>query len=128
VVRGLDEAALAECKAKLSCIEPVQPTIVVTGSTGAAAFGVAGVGGAQLCNYRSNENQADRLIMAKPTTNRVIFESKLELITFTLDGHLLHTHKTNFVQRHSLDTWPDFESAKKAFESGPGQIIWGDPE
>ena len=46
--------------------------------------------------------------------NRVIFENELELITFTLDGHLLHTHKTNFVQRHSLDTWPDFESAKKA--------------
>jgi len=31
--------------------------------------------------------------MAKPTTNRVIFENELELITFTLDGHLLHTHK-----------------------------------
>ena len=66
--------------------------------------------------------------MAKPTTTRVIFENKLELITFTLDGHILHTHKTTFVQRHSLDTWPDFESAKKAFESGPAQIMWGDPE
>jgi hypothetical protein len=60
--------------------------------------------------------------------NRVIFENKLELITFTLDGHLLHTHKTNFVQRHSLETWPDFESAKKAFESASGQIRWGEPE
>ena len=38
--------------------------------------------------------------------NRVIFESKLDLITFTLDGHLLHTHKTMFAQRHSLETWP----------------------
>ena len=45
--------------------------------------------------------------------NRVIFESKLELITFTLDGHLLHTHKTTFAQRHSLETWPDFDSAKR---------------
>ena len=60
--------------------------------------------------------------------NRVIFENKLELITFTLDGHLLHTHKTNFVQRHSLEIWPDFESAKKAFESASGQIRWGEPE
>ena len=73
-------------------------------------------------------NEADRSIMAKPTTNRVIFESKLELITFAIDGRILHTHKANFVQRHSLDTWPDFESAKKAFESGPGQIRWGEPE
>ena len=61
-------------------------------------------------------------------TNRVIFESELELITFTIDGRILHTHKTNFVQRHSLDTWPDFESAKKAFENSPSQIGWGDPE
>jgi hypothetical protein len=73
-------------------------------------------------------NEAGRSIMAKPTTNRVIFENESELITFTLDGHLLHTHKTTFVQRHSLDNWPDFESAKKAFESGPAQIMWGDPE
>ena len=49
-------------------------------------------------------------------------------ITFTIDGHLLHAHKTNFVQRHSLDTWPDFESAKKAFDTGPGQIGSGEPE
>ena len=35
--------------------------------------------------------------------NRVIFENKLELITFTLDGHLLHTYRTTFAQRHSLD-------------------------
>jgi hypothetical protein len=60
--------------------------------------------------------------------NRVIFENKLELITFTLDGRLLHTHKATFAQRHSLETWPDFESAKKAFESAPGQIRWGEPE
>jgi hypothetical protein len=54
---------------------------------------------------------------------RVVLENDLELVTFTLDGHLLHTHKTNFGQRHSLNIWPDFESAKKAFESGP--INWG---
>ena len=66
--------------------------------------------------------------MAKSMTKGVIFESELELITFTIDGHLLHTHKTNFVQRHSLDTWPDFESAKKAFDTGPSQIGWGEPE
>jgi hypothetical protein len=64
--------------------------------------------------------------MAKPTRERVIFENDNELITFTVDGHLLHTHKTTFVQRHSLDTWPDLESAKKAFESS--QIGWGEPE
>ena len=64
--------------------------------------------------------------MAKPTTNRVIFENDVGLITFTVDGHLLHTHKTTFAQRHSLDTWPDFESAKQAFESRPGQIRWRD--
>ena len=58
--------------------------------------------------------------------NRVIFESKLELITFTLDGHLLHTHKTTFEQRHSLETWPHFDSAKKAFESG--HVQWGQME
>jgi hypothetical protein len=58
--------------------------------------------------------------------NKVIFENKLDLITFTLDGYLVHTHKTTFVQRRSLDTWPDFESAKKAFKSG--QIRWRDPE
>jgi hypothetical protein len=59
-------------------------------------------------------------------TGRVVFENDLELITFTLDGHLLHTHKATFAQRHSLGTWPDIESAKKAFESG--QISWGEPE
>jgi hypothetical protein len=58
--------------------------------------------------------------------NRVIFESKLELITFTLDGHLLHTHKTTFAQRHSLETWPYCDSAKKAFESG--HVEWGQTE
>ena len=56
-------------------------------------------------------------------TGKLVFENDLELVTFTLDGHLLHTHKANFDQRHSLDVWPDFESAKKAFESGP--INWG---
>ena len=60
--------------------------------------------------------------------NRVIFENKLELITFTLDGLLLHTHKATLAQRHSLETWPDFESAKKAFESAPGQIRWGESD
>jgi hypothetical protein len=25
----------------------------------------------------------------------------------------VHTHKTTFIQRRSLDAWPDFESAKK---------------
>jgi hypothetical protein len=66
--------------------------------------------------------------VAKRTTGRVIFENDLELITFTLDGHLLHTHKATFVQRHSLDTWPDFESAKKAFEADLGHLKWEDPE
>jgi len=67
--------------------------------------------------------------MAKPTrNNRVIFENDNELITFTVDGHLLHTHKTTFVQRHSLDTWPDFESAKKAFEADLSHLKWEDPE
>ena len=68
--------------------------------------------------------------MAKPTGNRVgvVFENDAELITFTVDGHLLHTHKTTFVQRHSLDTWPDFESAKKAFEADLAHVRWGEPE
>jgi hypothetical protein len=66
--------------------------------------------------------------MARPTTNRVIFENEWELITFTLDGHLLHTHKTNFVERHSLDAWPDLESAKKAVETDLRNVRWGEPE
>ena len=37
--------------------------------------------------------------------NRVILEHHLELITFTAEGRLLHTHKSTFVQRHSLETW-----------------------
>ena len=37
--------------------------------------------------------------------NRVILEDHLELITFTAEGRLLHTHKSTFVQRHSLETW-----------------------
>jgi hypothetical protein len=45
--------------------------------------------------------------------NRVIFESKLELITFTLDGHLLHTHKTTFAQRHSLEKHGRTSTAQK---------------
>jgi hypothetical protein len=57
---------------------------------------------------------------------KVMFENKLEIIVFLPDGHLLHTHKSTFAQRHSLDIWPDFESAEKAFESG--QIRWGEPE
>jgi hypothetical protein len=57
--------------------------------------------------------------------NRVVFENELELITFTLHGQLLHTPKTTFDQRHSLDTWPDLESAKEAFETGPGQYQMG---
>jgi hypothetical protein len=57
-----------------------------------------------------------------------VFENKLELITFMPDGHLLHTHKTTFVQRRSLDTWPDLESAKKAAETELGHVRWGDPE
>ena len=60
--------------------------------------------------------------------NRVVFENKLELVTFTLDGRLLHTHKTTFAQRHSLDSWSDFESAKKAFETEPLHIKWGEVE
>jgi hypothetical protein len=74
---------------------------------------------------RRGMRQIDRSWRNQPT-NRVIFENDVELITFTVDGHLLHTHKTTFAQRHSLDTWPDFESAKQAFESRPGQIRWRD--
>jgi hypothetical protein len=59
---------------------------------------------------------------------RVILEDHLELITFTTDGRLLHTHKSSFVQRHSLETWPDFESAKKAVETNLNHIKWGEPE
>ena len=71
-------------------------------------------------------NGADRSIMAKPTTNRVIFENDVELVTFTVDGHLLHTHKATFAQRHSFDTWPNFESAKMAFEANLGHLRWRD--
>jgi hypothetical protein len=45
--------------------------------------------------------------------NKVIFENKQKIIVFLKDRRLLHTHKTNFSQHHSLDTWPDFESAQK---------------
>ena len=43
----------------------------------------------------------------------LILETETEFITFGEDGHLLHTHKTTFAQRRSLNTWPDFQSAKK---------------
>jgi hypothetical protein len=35
------------------------------------------------------------------------------------DGRLLHTHKATFAQRHSLDTWPNFEA---------GHIKWPQTE
>jgi hypothetical protein len=70
----------------------------------------------------------DSLRGVKVPGSRVIFENKTEVITYTLDGHLLHTHKTNFVQRYSLDTWPDFESAKKAVETDLRHVRWSDPE
>ena len=56
----------------------------------------------------------------------IVFEKKLEIIVFLPDGRLLHTHKATFAQRHSLHTWPDFESAKKAFEAG--HIKWPQTE
>jgi hypothetical protein len=31
--------------------------------------------------------------------------------------YCIPTHNGNFAQRRSLDTWPDFESAKKAVET-----------
>ena len=58
--------------------------------------------------------------------NKVIFENKQEIVVFVKDGRLLHTHKTDFSQHHSLDTWPDFESARKAFEMG--HVKWGEIE
>jgi hypothetical protein len=58
--------------------------------------------------------------------NKVIFENKQEIVVFVEDGRLLHTHKTDLSQHHSLDTWPDFESARKAFESG--HVRWGNIE
>jgi hypothetical protein len=58
--------------------------------------------------------------------NKLIFENKQEIIVFLKDGRLLHIHKTNFSQHHSLDTWPDLESAQKAFESG--DVRWGELE
>ena len=58
----------------------------------------------------------------------LILETETESITFGEDGHLLHTHKTTFAQRRSLNTWPDFQSAKKAVEADLGHIRWGDPE
>jgi hypothetical protein len=60
--------------------------------------------------------------------NRVIFENKLDLVTFTLDGHLVHTHKTTFIQRRSVDSWSDFESAKEAVETDLGHLRWEDPQ
>jgi hypothetical protein len=58
--------------------------------------------------------------------NKVIFENKLEIVVFLPDGRLLQTHKATFAQRHSLGSWRDFESAKKAFETGP--IKWAQTE
>jgi hypothetical protein len=58
--------------------------------------------------------------------NRVVFENKLEIVVFLPDGRLVQTHKTTFVKRHSLNTWPDFESAKKAFELG--SVRWPQTE
>jgi hypothetical protein len=51
----------------------------------------------------------------------LILETETESITFGEDGRLLHTHKTTFAQRRSLNTWPDFQSAKKAVEADLGQ-------
>ena len=56
----------------------------------------------------------------------LILETETESITFGEDGHRLHTHKTTFAQRRSLNTWPDFQSAKKAVEADLGHIRWGD--
>ena len=58
----------------------------------------------------------------------LILETETESISFGEDGRLLHTHKTTFAQRRSLNTWPDFQSAKKAVEADLGHIRWGDPE
>jgi hypothetical protein len=57
----------------------------------------------------------------------LILETESETITFEEGGYLLHTHNGNFAQRRSLDTWPDFESAKKAVETDLGHIRWGEP-
>jgi hypothetical protein len=54
----------------------------------------------------------------------LILETETETITYAEDGHLVHTHNTTFVQRRSLDTWPDFESAKKAVDADLGHIRW----
>jgi hypothetical protein len=40
----------------------------------------------------------------------LILETETESITFGEDGRLLHTHKTTFAQRRSLNTWPDFRA------------------
>ena len=54
----------------------------------------------------------------------LILETEPETITYAEDGHLVHTHNTTFVQRRSLDTWPDFEGAKKAVDADLGHIRW----
>jgi hypothetical protein len=58
----------------------------------------------------------------------LILDTETETIPFGEDVRRLHTHKTTFAQRRSLDTWPDSETTKKAVEADLGHVSWGEPE
>jgi hypothetical protein len=58
----------------------------------------------------------------------LILETETETITFGEDGHLIHTHKTTFARRRSLDAWPDIESARKVVEADLGHVRWEETE
>jgi len=46
-------------------------------------------------------------------------------VTYDPDGHLWHFDKTGkHFARYSRESWPDFESAKKALA---GQVTWAVP-
>jgi hypothetical protein len=58
----------------------------------------------------------------------LILETETEAIAYADDGHLVHTHMTTFVQRRSIDAYPDFETAKSVVEADLGRVRWEEPE
>ena len=46
---------------------------------------------------------------------KVVFESKMAIVTYLDSGHMLHTDRTSGEQYRSRGVWKDFESAKRAY-------------
>jgi hypothetical protein len=54
----------------------------------------------------------------------IIMDNQNASATYVDDGRVLNTDKATGAQRFSLNTWPDFKSAKAAFHAG--DIKWGE--